>query len=97
MVTALARGRAAHINVGSKEARVISVTVPKNISVKELNHVNERIYEVIKGLTRHPCYSGLIDVIFDHRFEQTLDVNLGHDGGREFVVGTAEQDLGRAA
>ena len=76
MVTALARGRAAHINVGSKESRVISVTVPKNISVKELNHVNERIYEVIKGLTGHPCYSGLIDVIFDHRFEQTLDVNL---------------------
>ena len=76
MVTALARGRAAHINVGSKESRVINVAVPKDLSARELNHVNERIYEVIKGLTGHPCYSGLIDVIFDHRFEKTLDVDL---------------------
>jgi len=76
MVTALARGRAAHINVGSKESRVINVAVPKDISAKELTRVNERIYEVIKGLTGHPCYSGLIDVIFDHRFDETLAVNL---------------------
>ena len=76
MVTELARGRAAHINVGAKGSNVINVVVPRNISVKELHLVNDKIYDVIKGLTGHPCYSGLIDVIFDHRFENTLNVNL---------------------
>lgn len=76
MVTELARGRMAHINVGSKESRAIRVVVPKDISINELNKVNEHIYDVVKGLTGHPCYSGLIDVIFDHQFERTLEVNL---------------------
>jgi hypothetical protein len=68
--------RQARILVGEKD-RAIRVFHPGQLTPADLAKINERLVDVVKGLTGCACLSGTIDVIWERDFERVLDVQLG--------------------
>lgn len=73
------RTRRARILVGEKGTeRAVRVLHPGRLTADDMLRIDEvLVNKVIKDLTGCSCLSGVIDVIWEHEFENVLEVELG--------------------
>ncbi len=57
--------------------KTITVSLPPDSKGHDFGRVNEHVIDAIKGLTGCPCYSGAVNVIFQHQFDKIIQIELG--------------------
>lgn len=78
MATTATARRSAQISFGTKtDLRPIRVSYTGKLTREDIGRVEKALIDdVIPGLTGCSCLSGIIDVIWEKRFEKVIDVKL---------------------